>query len=147
MPVRSAFLFIVGFAAIITAAAATETPRAPGAYTSLTTPDAAACARACAEDGICMAWTFRADNQCDLSAVLGATANPHAIAAGFSSRAPALFQHRTPIVQPTPLDTQAPEPQHVTATDTEDAPNPALENDETMLLGGPLDGDLRLGLQ
>lgn len=136
----------LGFAAIATCAAASDAPR--GAYASLTTADAAACARACAEDGICMAWSFRAENSCALSAVIATTPDPEALATGASSRAPAFFQSRTPVVQPTSVDTPAQTaPQHLAAAKAEDEPPPPAEDDDTMLLGGPLEGDLRLGLR
>jgi hypothetical protein len=144
MFLRPALIAAVSFVAV-TAAAASETTRAPGAYASLTTSNAAACARACAEDGICMAWSFHADNQCQLSAVVG-QASPQALAAGFASRAPTFLQQRAPAFQ---AEAPAqPSPPTMVEADAEEVPAPAeTEQDDLVLLGGPGEGDLRLGLR
>jgi hypothetical protein len=144
---RTAIAAAIGLT-IVSAAAASETSR--GAYASLTTRDAAACARACADDGICMAWTFLAENQCELSAVVAASENTHAVAFGYASRAPASLQRSTPLVHPQAADLAAPPqpaPQTLAAVPDE-APAPSNANeDDAILLGGPLEGDLRLGLR
>jgi hypothetical protein len=138
-------ILTTAFAISVIAAAAAESARSPGAYTSLTTANAAACARACADDGICMAWSFERDNRCDLSAVLPASLNTTALAAGIASRAPAYLQPRTPDVHVAAIEvTAAPEPQPLPAAADE---APAPEADDTALLGGPLESDLRLGLR
>jgi hypothetical protein len=144
MLLRSVFLGAVSFAAV-TAAAASETARMPGAYISLTTSNAAACARACAEDGICMAWSFHAENQCQLSAVV--SAEPvQALASGFSSRAPAAL--RPPIVYAEAAP-QAPfAPQAAPETPAGEAPaRVEAEENNLVLLGGPGEGDLRPSLR
>jgi hypothetical protein len=147
MRFRSAIIAAVSLVAIV-GAAVTETARASGAYTSLTTSNAAACARACAEDGICMAWSFHAENQCQLSAVV--TAEPiEAQASGFSSRAPAALRPITPVSHaqtappPSPTAPQA----MVQAPVSEDPIIAEPEQDDLVLLGGPSEGDLRLGLR
>lgn len=138
-------ILVSAFAFVLVAAAAVETSRASGAYTSLTAADFAACARACADDGICMAWSFERDNRCDLSAVVPATLNPTALATGLAARAPAFLQPRTPAVHAETIDASATaEPQTLPAS-TDEAP-PVMEDDPT-LLGGPLEDDLRLGLR
>jgi hypothetical protein len=149
MHFRIAIACAVGLAAIVTAAAASETPRAPGAYTSLTTSNAAACARACADDGICMAWAYHHDNQCQLSAVVSAGANPQALAAGFASRAPAHLRPQTPVVHaeaaPAPLSPAA--PPVIADTSAVEALSADEPEDDLVLLGGPAEGDLRVGLR
>lgn len=142
MLLRSAFIAAVSLA-VVTAAAASDTARAPGAYVSLTTSNAAACARACAEDGICMAWSFHADNQCQLSAVVS-QASPQALVSGFASRAPADLQSRAPIVQ---AEAPSPPPAMVDATADEVPAAVETQQDDLVLLGGPGEGDLRLGLR
>jgi hypothetical protein len=144
MLLRSALIAAASLVAIVTAAAASETARAPGAYASLTMSNSAACARACAEDGICMAWSFHHDNQCQLSAVVP-TESVGALASGFSSRAPAAL--RPPIVYtesaPAPLA-----PQLAQQTPADEAPaSIEAEDDGLVLLGGPDEGGLRLGLR
>jgi hypothetical protein len=142
MSTRTALFSAFGFAIFVTAAMAADAPR--GAYVSLTASDAAACARACANDGICMAWSFERDNRCQLRAVVPGEPLPHALASGYAARAPAFLQPRTPLlhdpasIEPeTVAAPQAPEP-------VETATGPA---DDGMLLGGPSDGDLRLGMR
>ena len=145
MFVRSALIAAVSFVAV-TAAAASETTREPRAYASLTTSNAAACARACAEDGICMAWSFHADNQCQLSAVV-AQASPQALAAGFASRAPDNLQPRALAVHAEAPAQPSPPPTMVEA-DAEEVPaSVETQQDDLVLLGGPGEGDLRLGLR
>jgi hypothetical protein len=144
MLLRSAFIGAVSLAAV-TVAAASETTRFPGAYASLTMSNAAACARACAEDGICMAWSFHADNQCHLSAVVS-QASPQALASGFASRAPDHLRPTAPIALVEALP--PPEPAHnIEAAAEEVPPGPESREDDLVLLGGPGEGDLRLGLR
>lgn len=140
MGLRTALVVMLSAAGAVTAAVATEAPRAAGAYVSLTTRDAAACARACADDGICMAWSFQRDNQCQLSAVVAAQPDPTAIETGYASRAPEFLRARTPVlhaatvIQPQPVS-PPPAPARVASTMTADVGE---------LLGGPDEGDLRL---
>lgn len=136
----------VTFAGIVTAAAATES-RAPGAYASLTVANAAACARACADDGICMSWSLYRDNVCQLSAVVAAASNSQALATGFAARAPAFLQPRTPVVEAQSVNTrEETAPQSLAVAEEPSLPEtpPA---DDLVLLGGPEEGDLRLGLR
>jgi hypothetical protein len=134
----------VFFAAItfIVAAAAAETARTPGVYASLTTADAAACARMCADDGICMAWSFRRDDRCDLSAVVPAALDSNALAAGFASRAPVYLQPRTPVLHAAEVIELPAAYTHIAEVSEDEAP---AADDE--LLGGPDADDLRLGLR
>lgn len=64
-----------------------DTARPGGVYTQLTISDAFACARACAEDNICLAWTLRAGT-CELKAVAPAPIAETGAISGLSSRAP-----------------------------------------------------------
>ncbi len=119
-----------------------------GAYTRMAARDAAACARACAEDGICMAWTYRAENACELAANVPTAAPADAAAFGLSPRAPAFAQMRALSAPPPPPPQMlaAIEPPPV-QTLTPPAP-PALESAPTedgalVLLGGPEEDDLR----
>jgi hypothetical protein len=145
MLLRSAFIGAVSLVAIVTVATASETTRIPGVYASLSTSNAAACARACAEDGICMSWSFHAENQCRLSAVV--SAEPiGALASGFSSRAPAAL--RPPIVYAEAVPQAPVAPQAAPETPAGEAPASIEAEDDTLvLLGGPGEGDLRLGLR
>jgi hypothetical protein len=142
MRFRTALICAIGLAAIVTAAAASEAPR--GAYVSLTTSNAAACARACADDGICMAWSFHRENECQLSAVVAAELDQEALATGYSARAPAALQPRAPVIV---AEAAASLPPPLAAASSNETP-PAIapKEDDGLLLGGPSEGDLRLGL-
>src|SRR6516164_5517344 len=58
-----------------------------GAYAAAEAADAHACASRCADDGLCMMWTFSAAHVCELRASVAA--NGQAEAAGLSPSAPA----------------------------------------------------------
>ncbi len=137
MRLRTALFSALSFAVVVSAAAASE---APGIYVSLTAASAAACARACAEDSICMAWSFHAHNQCRLRATVPGQADAQAVAAGFASRAPTFLQQEIPIVHAAPVIADSPAPPSETAV-------VAKAEDSGELLGGPGEGDLRLGLR
>lgn len=136
----TAFACVLGLAI----AAATRPALASGVYVSLTTSDAAACARACADDGICMAWSFHRDNKCQLTAVVSSDTNPEALASGFASRAPASLR-RAPPVQIAAVLAAAPA-QANAAPPAAEPPAGQAEHDDGLLLGGPDEGDLRLSL-
>jgi hypothetical protein len=139
MRIRTALIGAACLAAIVTAAAATEAPRTPGAYASLVAADASACARACNDDGICMAWSFHRENQCELTAVVPAQSDAQAVAAGLSSRAPSFLQPGTPILHAEAV---------IAPAAAIEAPEPAERSEaDELLLGGPVDDDLRLGLR
>jgi hypothetical protein len=127
------------------AAAATGETRAASAYTSLTLSSPAACARACADDGICMAWSFRAENTCELSAVV-ATPPPGVIASGFAERAPTIALRQLTVAA-TPIATPIVDDSAATPTpELDGAPAPAeVADGSDLLLGGPDESDLRLG--
>jgi hypothetical protein len=117
---------------------------AAGAYASHAARDSQACARLCADDGLCIAWSYTAEGACQLRA--NAPEAPSGVASGFSTRATG--QIRQAFVNHTPNPPAAapfaePAPDSVTATIADDS-----ANDE--LLGGPEQADatpsLRLGL-
>lgn len=102
-------------AGVATAALASEDPTAPpststietgvarpgGTYTSFRMADANACAAACAQDALCMSWTFVADPQgrCDLKAVIPHPVMDHLAVSGLAARAPSFSR----LVQPTTI--------------------------------------------
>jgi hypothetical protein len=110
--------------------------RVNGSYMSVTARDAAACARACADDGLCIAWIRHADAACELMAIAPTT--PPALGAdvGIASRAPSFAAWPAPATAAEPVVTLA------AAT-----PAPILHHPETeatlALLGGPDDELLR----
>ncbi len=137
---RRRIVFAAALTLAIVAAAAAETTRSPGAYAVRETAGAAAFARACAEDGICMAWTFQREHRCELSAVVPGRLDPNAQAAGFAARAPALLRVPAPAPAAAPIV-----PQTETAAIGLEAAEPAAPvADHGELLGGPAEGDLRL---
>ncbi len=114
--------------------------RPGGVYSSMPTQDAGACARACAEDGLCMAWTFAA-GACDLKAI---APNPQAYVgaiSGLSARAPAFARLVAPPPSASPpsappLDAQLRGP--TTPPDWRDTAAPAAPPEDYGLLGGPI---------
>ena len=104
--------------------AAYSDARASGAYASAAAADAAACARRCADDGLCVAWSYLSSGACELRA--NAPATPIGVAQGLSTRAPASLREIA-LVQPT-----------ARANVNEDEQTPATEADDVAqeLLGG-----------
>jgi len=94
-----------------------------GAYATSEAANADACARRCADDGLCMMWVYKRPNICELRASVAS--NLEALAAGVSQRAPQ-FARTTTVVVAAP---QAPAP----------APQPAPRQapHHVALLGGP----------
>ncbi len=136
-------------AAFSLASALAASAHAAGAYAASEARDAAACARLCADDGLCVAWTFTEQNLCELRAT--APAAPLAGLSGFSSRAPASlrqsFANETPprpaaIADDPPVIKPPPAPQ---------AALDLTEPGDSGLLGGPEPGATalrpRLGLR
>lgn len=111
----------------------------PGAtFATVEASSAAACERLCADDTICMAWSFHA-NSCELKAIVPAATAQDGVISGVSQRAPASMRVR---VEPAPTPTPAPEPgpgsafEHAFAA----AAPPAVEDEISLaLLGGPED--------
>ena len=138
-PMRFAPPFIaltLGAALAIATSANATGPRINGSYTSVTTRDAAACARACADDGLCIAWIRNADASCDLMAI-APTAPPAATAeVGIAARAPSFAAWPRPVT--------AAEPVVTLALAAPEAATRAPETEATLaLLGGPEEESLR----
>lgn len=113
----------------------------PGAtFATLEATSAAACERLCADDGLCMAWSFHA-NSCELKAVVPAAIAQEGVASGISPRAPAALRARyIPPAEPAVLrDTSA----HDFA---ETAPAPTEDDISMALLGGPEPEELSASL-
>ncbi len=104
----------------------------PGAsFATVETETAAACERLCADDTICMAWSFRGST-CELKATVPAAIQETGAISGLSARAPASM--RTRIAAPAPII--AP----IVADEAQAAPISAPRNDDEVtmaLLGGP----------
>jgi hypothetical protein len=114
---------------------ARDTARPGGSYATLPSADAAACARLCTMDGLCMAWTQRADATCELKAVVPAPVAMAGATSGLSTRAPD-FARRLAVADTTgPQHEIAPEP--VAETRSSSADTPA----ELALLGGLTDAN------
>jgi hypothetical protein len=113
------------------------------AYQVLSVANAEACARACEDDGLCIAWTFTDVAACNLSAV-APHETPGEIKYGVSSRAPsfarALAEMRGPTEPPAIAEAPEPAPIHTEARTSEEA---AFEAASLELLGGPEDETLR----
>lgn len=122
--------------------------RPGGVYATVTAPDAIACAEACADDALCMSWTFMivADGApCELKAVI-----PHAVpdrraVSGLSARAPSfarLVGARTPLGPPLDLNRAPPEaPASLPAAATPVLSDAVAAADEPPPLPGPVAGD------
>lgn len=115
------------------AATTANASRVNGAYTTLATRDAAACAAACADDGLCMAWIRDANGVCELMAIAPVAPAPDGFQAGIAARAPAFAAWPKPVMTvaaaPTP-------PAAETAASAPIAYEPETE-DTLALLGGP----------
>jgi len=112
---------------------ARDTARPGGSYATLPSADAANCARLCTADGLCMAWTQRADAMCELKAVVPAPVTMQGAISGLSARAPD-FARRVAVAAATPATAEiATEPAIEVKTTAADAPS------EVALLGGLTD--------
>lgn len=107
--------------------------RPGGVYATQPTSDPAACAQACASDGLCMAWMLR-DNLCELKAVAPAPIADSGAISGLSARAPDFARHvaaQAPATAPPPAMT----PNAPPAAPHVRRPEPPAHVEE--LLGGP----------
>lgn len=143
---RKALVLAVVLAVSAASAAAFELgyARPGGVYATLTNFDAPRCAQACADDGICLAWTLTAAAACELKAVAPSATPQTGAISGLSYRAPAFArlvaapQPEAPPLRAAFAPPQTPSPAQTRARMTEEQP------DETGLLGGPLEvSDLR----
>jgi hypothetical protein len=121
--------------AVATSANATS-QRVNGSYTSVTARDANACARACADDGLCIAWIRHADAACDLMAIAPETPAPTGAEVGIATRAPSFAAWPAPIA--------ATEPVVMSPAATQEIAIHQPETEATLaLLGGPDEETLR----
>jgi hypothetical protein len=89
MRFASPFIAIALGAALAAATSANAAnQRVNGSYMSVTARDANACARACADDGLCIAWIRHADATCELMAIAPETPAPIGAEVGIATRAP-----------------------------------------------------------
>jgi PAN domain len=112
------------------------------AYQILSVSSAEACARACEDDGLCIAWTFTDTGACNLSAV-APQHTPGDMKYGVSSRAPsfarALAEMRGP-TEPPAIAEAAPTPGPAPNTsELRSSEEVAFEEASLALLGGPED--------
>jgi len=131
---RFAPILALAFGAAITvlAPAGAADQRVNASYNTVTTRDVAACARACADDGLCVAWMRQASGACDLIAVAPTAPAPDGASTGLSSRAPSFA------AWPAPIEVTA------SAAQTRPAIVHEPETEVTLLLlGGPEDNVLR----
>jgi hypothetical protein len=136
MRIAPPFIVLALGAALAAATSANATSqRVNGSYTSVTARDAAACARACADDGLCIAWIRHADTSCELMAIAPNAPPTNGAEVGIATRAPSFAVWPTPIVAAQPvivLAAAAPQTIHQPETEASLA-----------LLGGPDDETLR----
>ncbi|WP_158766438.1 hypothetical protein [Terricaulis silvestris] len=134
MRLTSPFIALALGAALAVATSANATSqRVNGSYTSVTTHDANACARACADDGLCIAWIRHADGACALMAIAPETPAPTGTEAGIASRAPSFAAW--------PAPSAATEPVIALPIATQETAFHQPETEATLaLLGGP-DGE------
>lgn len=106
--------------------------RLQGAYATAPVTNAAACARLCADDGLCIAWTLETNGTCSLTAIAAPGVAQTGAISGFSDRAPASLRAPAALRPP-------PEPLRTTTAAIFAAPEaPAeLAPDDFALLGGP----------
>lgn len=112
---------------------ARDTARPGGSYATLPSVDAAACARLCTGDGLCMAWTQRADAMCELKAVVPAPVALTGATSGLSARAPD-FARRLAVAETAPA---APEIASETVAEAKTSASDASA--DLALLGGLTD--------
>jgi hypothetical protein len=109
--------------------------RPGGAFSTVDVANAAACERLCADDTLCMAWSFRG-NSCELKAIVPRAVTENGAASGLSTRAPASMRAQPEAPVPAVLPS-------VTAEAEADAVSEPLTDDSVAmaLLGGPEDGE------
>jgi NADPH:quinone reductase-like Zn-dependent oxidoreductase len=115
----------------------------PGAtYSTTAADDAAACEQLCADDTICMAWSFR-ENSCDLKATVPSSVAQGGATSGVSTRARAFLRARYE-APAAAASTPATAAEAVLEADGP-APiaNPEEDDVSLALLGGPEPEDLR----
>ena len=116
-----------------------NTARPGGVYVSLAAEDAVACSRLCAQDDICMAWTYREKpaQACELKAVVTPAIAEEGAISGLSRRAPDFARRLAEATAPTPPE-GPPAPPSIAMT-----PVSTRHDASEGLLGGPDDSTLR----
>lgn len=108
--------------------------RPGGTYSSVEADNAVACARVCADDTICMAWSFR-ENTCELKATVPAQVAQSGATSGVSARAPGYLRvhYETPVAAAPATSAEVSIEADTQATTT------SVEEDDVSLalLGGP----------
>lgn len=115
--------------------------RPGGVYSNVPAKDPAACAIACAQDRICMAWTFRATEfvGCSLKAVVPGAVPDHQAVSGVADRA-SEFLPLVSIVPPAPASADAAPPApaaNLAAAKPQSSPPAAAKDEPSELLGAP----------
>jgi hypothetical protein len=137
-------LTVAALATLSAPANAIDPTRSAGAYNVIEARDANACARACANDGLCMVWVHRATGACELMAVVPASAPDGAY--GMAARAPSSMRLRTPVeIQQVAMIADTARAPALAETPPQIAPETLLpETEDTLaLLGGPDEETLR----
>jgi hypothetical protein len=115
--------------------------RPGGVYSNVPAKDPAACAIACAQDRICMSWTFRATEfvGCSLKAVVPGAVPDHQAVSGIADRA-AEFLPLVSIAPPAPASVEAAPPApaaNLAAAKPQSSPPAASKDEASELLGAP----------
>lgn len=147
MRLHPAFIASIVAACSLAALAPAQAANQSSAYQVVSLPNSGACAHACEEDGLCIAWTFAANGVCSLSAVAPQQLTTEA-AAGFSTRAPsfarAQAEMRGATEQPVVVAEATPPPSApAPATPSSHSGEMTYEEASLALLGGPEDDALR----
>lgn len=116
--------------------------RPGGSFSTVEAQSAAACERLCADDTLCMAWSFHA-NSCELKAIVPTAIAQADVISGISQRAPASMR-----VRYEPAPTPAAEPVEIEDAPARSQPASLTEAEiSAELLGGPeTEAGLRLGM-
>ncbi|MBL8545620.1 MAG: hypothetical protein JNL81_04105 [Hyphomonadaceae bacterium] len=112
-----------------------DVARPGGAFATIEAASPDVCERACADDTLCMAWSFQA-HSCELKAIVPAAIERQGVISGVSARAPASMRARfepppPPVTAPVITTHEEDEPA-IFATETTHADDASLA-----LLGGP----------
>lgn len=123
----------------------TNIARPGGSFATVEATSPAVCARACADDTLCMAWSFEA-NSCELKAIVPVAISRDGVISGVSARAPASM--RVSAEPPQQIVNEAVIIAHETGAPTPlPSANQQVADASLALLGGPETvEDLRGGL-
>lgn len=129
-------LLVLCVSALMAGAAFASPP--PGIYDFRDQPDPQACAHVCADDTLCVAWTFGGPGKCGLMAAAPEITEIGWVS-GFSPNAPSFLRQSTQ----TAAETASPPATAAPAEHVDAQPETQME---TALLGGPEEGALRTRL-